>query len=128
MGKLSVRRHREEIYSPGDMRFTAEFFSRSIAAPGFNSTKFGQDHILIGPRRCAIRGATNNKTFSGVSLDDGATHVFACRYDANFEQADIVKHDSLTYKILEIRRVSERRRFLEFRCKLLGESDKGANR
>ena len=116
MVKCQAKRITATKLCRGDLRFLVDLQSRALDESGFESSQPVEVFTTIRQQWCAIETVSGVRQgvakFSKVNIEDGATHLFWCIWDADFPDMEnrnnFILHDGRRFKVLKVNNLNER--------------------
>jgi len=117
MGKCATKKRiKPTILCAGDLRELVDITLRELTESGFETSQPTEVFTSIRQQFCAIEtvGFPNMgvSRFDGINIEDGATHLFWCEWDAGFPALENRNHfilwDDKRFKVLRMTNINER--------------------
>ena len=120
----------------GDLRELVDIQLRQLDESGFDSHQPVETFTSVRTQWCAIEtiGFPNLGVarFDGINIEDGATHIFWCMWDAGFPALENRNHyigfNSKRYKVLRMTNLNERNYTIAIQTTERGEDSEEATK
>ena len=120
----------------GDLTSLVDIQSRSLDSSDFSSCQPVETFTTIRQQWCGIETVAGVKQgvarYAGLNIEDGATHLFWCMWDADLPSIEnrnnFILHDDRRFKVLKVDNINERNTVVVIQTTERGETTEEASK